>query len=94
MSSSPRQPGAGWFALAVLGGTLLGAPAPIGAAPEPVRIGVSLGLTGRYAEFGAMQERGFRLWEEGVNVRGGLLGRPVRLEVRDDGSAAARVGEI
>lgn len=82
------------LALAVLCGALLAAGRAAAAAPEPVRIGVSLGLTGRFAEFAAMKEKGFRLWEEGVNARGGLLGRPVRLEVRDDGSDAARARAI
>jgi branched-chain amino acid transport system substrate-binding protein len=61
---------------------------------EPVRVGVSLGLTGRYAEFAAMQQKGFRLWEDDVNARGGILGRPVRLEIRDDGGSVERARAI
>lgn len=51
-----------------------------------VTIGVSLGLTGKYKKMGQMQEKGFRLWVEQVNQRGGLLGQPVRLIVYDDQS--------
>jgi len=53
---------------------------------QPVRIGVSLGLTGRYAAVAAVQEKGFRLWARQQNAAGGLLGRPVELLVRDDAS--------
>jgi branched-chain amino acid transport system substrate-binding protein len=53
-------------------------------ADTPLRIGVSLGLTGRYAPMAAMQEQGFRLWAEQQNQAGGLLGRQVKLLVRDD----------
>ncbi len=55
-------------------------------AAEPVRIGVSLGLTGRYAKLAAMQERGYRLWEKEINKKGGILGRPVKVLIKDDGS--------
>ena len=55
-------------------------------AAEPVRIGVSLGLTGRYAKLAAMQERGYRLWEKEINEKGGILGRPVKILIKDDGS--------
>lgn len=50
------------------------------AAAEPVKIGVTLGLTGKYSEMSDMQMKGFRLWERDVNSRGGILGRQVRPE--------------
>lgn len=50
----------------------------------PIKIGVSLGLTGEYALRARMQEQGFRLWEKHVNEKGGILGRPVRLIIYDD----------
>lgn len=51
---------------------------------HPLRIGVSLGLTGRYAAMAGQQEQGFRLWVWRQNLAGGLRGRPVELLVRDD----------
>ena len=53
---------------------------------ERIRIGVSLGLTGRYSAMAAMQEKGFRLWESDVNDRGGILGREVELVIYNDNS--------
>jgi branched-chain amino acid transport system substrate-binding protein len=55
-------------------------------AAEAIRIGVTLGLTGRYAELALMQERGYRLWESNVNSKGGFLGRPVKVLIVDDES--------
>ena len=41
-------------------------------AQEPlIKIGVSLGLTGKYSEMSDMQMKGFKLWESNVNKRGG-----------------------
>jgi branched-chain amino acid transport system substrate-binding protein len=53
---------------------------------EPLRLGVSLSLSGKYAELGAMDERAYKLWQEDVNRRGGLLGRPVEITIVDDKS--------
>ncbi len=55
-------------------------------AAEPIRIGVTLGLTGTYAGPAKMMERGYRLWEQDVKRRGGILGRPVKIVIRDDKS--------
>ncbi len=69
------------FAIALL---FLGA---IAVQAQPIRIGMSLGLTGRYAVIGAMQEKAFRLWEQTVNRQGGLVGRVVRVTIYDDQSS-------
>lgn len=55
-------------------------------AETPVKVGLSLGLTGRYQEMGQMQQMEFRLWGAQVNQRGGLLGRPLQLIIYDDHS--------
>lgn len=54
----------------------------------PIRIGMSLGMTGKYAVIAKMQEKAFRLWETTVNRQGGLLGRSVQLTIFDDQSRA------
>lgn len=55
-------------------------------ASEPIKIGLTLGLTGKYAVMSDMQMKGIRLWEQDVNERGGLLGREVKLIIYDDKS--------
>lgn len=57
-------------------------------AGPPVRIGVSLALSGAYMHEGVMQHKAYRLWAQHLNQRGGLLGRPVEMIVRDDRSEA------
>lgn len=63
------------------------------AAAEPFRIGLSLGLSGRFAEMSDQQQKGLRLWERDVNARGGLLGRPVQVMIQDDRSDPVVVRE-
>ena len=53
---------------------------------EPVKIGLTLGLSGKYAEMSKNQMNGYRLWEKQVNSRGGLLGREVKIIIYDDKS--------
>jgi branched-chain amino acid transport system substrate-binding protein len=61
-------------------------------ARQPIKIGASIAATGSYSRTGLYQLEAYELWEKQVNGRGGLLGRPVRLMVRDDQSDA-RTGE-
>ncbi len=55
-------------------------------ASEPIRIGLTLGLTGKYAKLGDMQKKGFKLWENHINEKGGILGRQVEVVIYDDES--------
>lgn len=55
-------------------------------AVPPLKIGLTLSLTGRYAEMAEMQKKGFELWASEVNKKGGLLGREVKLLIYDDRS--------
>jgi branched-chain amino acid transport system substrate-binding protein len=50
----------------------------------PIRIGYSLSLTGILAPNGKTAFLAHKLWEENINNKGGLLGRPVRLVCIDD----------
>jgi branched-chain amino acid transport system substrate-binding protein len=63
-------------------------------AVEPIRIGVTTSLTGSLADFGAEQQRGMQMWVADVNDRGALLGRPVQLVLRDDGSNEDQVTRL
>jgi branched-chain amino acid transport system substrate-binding protein len=64
-----------------------------GEAPEgdPLRIGISLPLTGEFSEPGTGVRAGYETWAEMVNESGGLLDRPVELIFRDDASDPNRV---
>ena len=69
-------------ALAVLAG-----PNPAAqAAEKPIVIGASISLNGAYARTGEYQRRGYEMWVESVNARGGLHGRKIELKYYDDKS--------
>ncbi len=57
--------------------------------PEPVRIGMSLSLTGPLAEFSDRTLKGVRMFERDINERGAMLARPVEIVVIDDQSEPA-----
>lgn len=52
----------------------------------PVKIGVSLPLSGRFSEPGNAARQGYEVWASTVNKSGGLLGRPVELRILDNAS--------
>lgn len=55
-------------------------------AAQVIKLGVTVSLSGKYAELGSMNEKAYKLWVRDVNRRGGLLGRPVELAILDDKS--------
>jgi branched-chain amino acid transport system substrate-binding protein len=71
---------------ALLAATQVGAKTESTAAGAPIKIGISLPLTGNFSEPGTAAMRGYKIWEQLVNKRGGLLGRKVQLIIRDDAS--------
>src|SRR5438309_1345825 len=60
----------------------------------PIRIGYSMALTGGLAPNGKSALLAQKIWEEDVNAKGGLLGRPVRLLYYDDQTNPATVPGI
>ncbi|HUZ74724.1 MAG TPA: amino acid ABC transporter substrate-binding protein [Stellaceae bacterium] len=58
-------------------------------AVEPIRIGFSDQLTGSQAPNGRGVLLGIKIWQEEINAKGGLLGRPVVLDYYDDQSNPA-----
>src|SRR5437764_1000123 len=66
---------------------------PAGAA-EPIKIGFGMGLTGGLASAGKAALLAMQIWEEEINAKGGLLGRPVKLIYYDDQSNPATVPGI
>src|SRR5437870_9595670 len=61
---------------------------------QPVTIGFSMALTGPLSPNGKQALLGMKIWEEEVNAKGGLLGRPVKLIYYDDQSQSAPVPGI
>jgi branched-chain amino acid transport system substrate-binding protein len=75
--------------------SLLVAPAPASAQTgTPIKIGYSMALTGGLAPNGKSALLAQKIWEQDVNAKGGLLGRPVKLIYYDDKSAPAEVPTI
>ena len=53
-----------------------------------------MALTGPLAANGKMSLTAMKIWEEDVNAKGGLLGRPVKLVYYDDQSSPSTVPNI
>ncbi len=79
--------------LAVAGFVLTNTQAPAQQG-EPIKIGFSMALTGPLSPNGKQALLGMKIWEEEVNAKGGLLGRPVKLIYYDDQSQSAPVPGI
>jgi branched-chain amino acid transport system substrate-binding protein len=60
-------------------------------AADPITIGLAIAQSGQLAANGKAALVGMKIWEDDVNAKGGLLGRPVRLVVYDDQSNPANV---
>ena len=61
---------------------------------NPIRIGMSLALTGAGASPAKVVNTALDVWREDINAKGGLLGRPVELVIYDDQSNATNVPGI
>ena len=60
-------------------------------AEGPIRIGISLPLTGDFSQPGGAAKLGYEAWVANVNEAGGLLGRQVELVILDDASSQEQV---
>jgi branched-chain amino acid transport system substrate-binding protein len=84
-------------ALFAISALLVGALVPASTAAqtgEPIKIGYSMALTGGLAPNGKSALLAQKIWEEDLNARGGLLGRPVKLVYYDDQTNPATVPGI
>jgi branched-chain amino acid transport system substrate-binding protein len=61
---------------------------------EPLKIGYGIAQTGGLAPNGRSALLAQKIWEEDINAKGGLLGRPVKLTYYDDQSNPATVPAI
>ncbi|MEV2268437.1 amino acid ABC transporter substrate-binding protein [Nonomuraea africana] len=78
------------LAISACGGAAQEAAGPAATA-GPVKIGISLPLTGDFSEPGKGIQEGYQVWADMVNAKGGLLGRKVELIFRDDASDPNKV---
>ena len=60
-------------------------------AAEPIKVGMTMALTGGVAPIGKQVLAALSIWRDDVNAKGGLLGRPVQLVYYDDQSNPANV---
>lgn len=67
----------------------LGLTAAAALAADPIKIGIPVGLSGANSVVAPSVVQSAELAVEEINAKGGILGRPVVLEVADDGSGAA-----
>jgi branched-chain amino acid transport system substrate-binding protein len=72
----------------------LTAPAAQAPSGEPLKIGYGIAQTGGLAPNGRSALLAQKIWEEDINAKGGLLGRPVKLIYYDDQSNPATVPAI
>ena len=64
------------------------APAPLSAAAEPIKLAAILSTSGPSAPLGVPESNAVKLAEREVNAHGGINGRPVQIDVVDDGAKA------
>lgn len=62
-----------------------------GSGSGPITIGTSLSLSGDFAADGQAFQRGYQLWIDDQNKKGGLLGRKLKLDVISDSSSPSQV---
>ncbi len=74
--------------------TALAQTAPKAPSGEPIRIGLSMALTGSLAVNGKSGLLAMQIWAEDTNAKGGLLGRPVKLVFYDDQTNSSLVPGI
>jgi branched-chain amino acid transport system substrate-binding protein len=55
---------------------------------EPIKVGVTVSLSGQFAAPGSEELQGIQMWAHDLNARGALLGRPVDIVYYDDKSDA------
>lgn len=75
----------GSFVAVLVAVLVLGGPPSV--AQQPIRIGVSVSLTGKaYSVQGGYGREGYLLCQKHLNAQGGVLGRPIQFVIYDDAS--------
>lgn len=78
------------FVLSACGGSTK-APSGTSQPQTPIKIGISLSLSGDFSADGKAFEQGYQLWADTVNKNGGILGRQVQLDILSDASSTTQV---
>ena len=94
MCAHSRWLGLAGFASLFAAASLMLFNAPAGNAADPIKIGFGMALTGPLAANGKMSLVAMQVWEDDINSKGGLLGRPVKLVYYDDQSNPTQVPAI
>ncbi|HEY0755154.1 MAG TPA: amino acid ABC transporter substrate-binding protein [Ktedonobacteraceae bacterium] len=77
------------FVLSACGGSNTGSS---NATPTtPIKIGISVSLSGDFSADGKAMQQGYQLWADNVNKNGGLLGRQVQLDFANDATDTNQV---
>jgi len=66
----------------------------VGKAANPIRVGMTMALTGGVAPIGKQVLAALKIWRDDVNAKGGLLGRQVELVFYDDQSNPTNVPQL
>lgn len=80
-----------WFAAAALFCAFAAASPARAQDKQPITIGFGMALTGGLAGGGKSALLAMQMWQDDINAKGGLLGRPVKLIYYDDQSNPATV---
>lgn len=75
------------FVLSACGGSS----PPASQSKAPIKIGISLSLSGDFSADGLAFQQGYQLWADTVNKAGGILGRQVHLDILSDASSTTQV---
>ncbi len=91
-----KSVGALFVALFVLsacgtGSTTTTTPSGTSQPKTPIKIGISLSLSGDFSADGLAFQQGYQLWAATVNKNGGILGRQVQLDILSDASSTTQV---
>jgi branched-chain amino acid transport system substrate-binding protein len=78
-------------AAALVGGCASSGSGSGGSGTGPLVIGASVSLTGDFSDSGKAVQRGYQLWADTVNAKGGILGRTVQLKIVNDASSPTQV---
>jgi branched-chain amino acid transport system substrate-binding protein len=60
---------------------------------NPITIGISISKTGGFSSDGIATLQGYQIWQQVVNSTGGILGRPVQLDILNDNSDPNQVAK-
>ena len=72
-------------------GAMFGTASLGASSPAPITIGASLSLSGDFSADGQAFQRGYELWANDQNKKGGLLGHPIKLQILSDASSPTQV---